>query len=464
MKKHFFKKVYYIKLIICGLLIISYSCDNFVEIEQPNSQLITESVYRDVATANAAMTDIYAQMREQGLITGKINGISCLLGTYADELISFEDGIYTTAPFYSNTLSSSMTYISNIWNRTYSQIYAVNAVLEGVENSTALSQDVKKQLKGEALFLRGFLHFHLVNLYGDVPYIITTDYNKNKNAVRINSTEVNQKVINDLKDAASLLGKTYSQSDRIRPNRSAVQSLLARVYLYNNNYEDAQTMASAVLNEKSLYSIGTNLSTVFLKDSPATIWQLSAGPNGANTYQGATFIFQAGPPSRVSLTESLITQFETNDLRKTSWIKTVTNGNNKWYHPFKYKQNNNTAVTLENSVVLRLEEQYLIRAEARAMQGELNGAVEDLNVIRNRAGLSGTTAVSHNDIMKAIEHERRVELFSEFGHRFFDLKRWNKLENVLGTKTGWNTTDSLWPLPLSEMNSNPFLTPQNPGY
>jgi hypothetical protein len=464
MKKYFFNKVYYQKLLIGGLAAVIFGCDNFVEIDQPNSQLITEAVFRDAATANAAMTDIYAQMREQGLISGNISGLSCLLGTYADELTSYENGIYTTAPFYTNSLSPSMTYISTIWNRTYSQLYAVNAVIEGVENSTALSQDVKKQLKGEALFVRGFLHFHLVNLYGDVPYITTTDYNKNKNAVRINTAEVNQKVIKDLNDALSLLGTLYSQTDRIRPNRFAAQAILARAYLYNNNYEEAVTMASAIINEKSLYSIATNLNNAYLKDNPSTIWQLSAGPNGVNTNQGSTFIFQAGPPSRVSLTENLIVQFEADDLRKTSWIKTITNGNSKWQHPFKYKQNNNTAVTQENSIVLRLEEQYLIRAEARTMLGELNAAVKDLNVIRTRAGLTATAAVSQNEIMKAIEHERRIELFSEFGHRFFDLKRWNQLDNVLSMKTGWNTTDSLWPLPLSEMNANPLLTPQNPGY
>jgi hypothetical protein len=464
MKKYFFNKVYYQKLLIGGLAAVIFGCDNFVEIDQPNSQLITEAVFRDAATANAAMTDIYAQMREQGLISGNISGLSCLLGTYADELTSYENGIYTTAPFYTNSLSPSMTYISTIWNRTYSQLYAVNAVIEGVENSTALSQDVKKQLKGEALFVRGFLHFHLVNLYGDVPYITTTDYNKNKNAVRINTAEVNQKVINDLNDALSLLGTLYSQTDRIRPNRFAAQAMLARAYLYNNNYEEAVTMASSIINEKSLYSIATNLNNAYLKDNPSTIWQLSAGPNGVNTNQGSTFIFQAGPPSRVSLTENLIVQFEAGDLRKTSWIKTITNGNSKWHHPFKYKQNNNTAVTQENSIVLRLEEQYLIRAEARTMLGQLNAAVKDLNVIRTRAGLTATAAVSQNEIMKAIEHERRIELFSEFGHRFFDLKRWNQLDNVLSIKTGWNTTDSLWPLPLSEMNGNPLLTPQNPGY
>ncbi len=462
MKKYSIYKNY--RLTILLLLVAFCGCKDFIEVEKPNSQLTTPAVFDDATTATAAMTDIYAQIREQGLITGKINGLSSLLGAYADELISFENGIYTTAPFYSNSLSSSMTYITNNWNRTYSQLYAVNAVLEGTENSQLLSEDAKKQIKGEALFLRAFLNFHLVNLYGDVPYVSTTDYTQNRVAARMDSKLLNQKIIADLENAIGLLKPAYIQAGRIRANKHAAQAFLARVFLYEGNYLKAAEMASAVLRETALYSVVNSPELVFLKDSPSTIWQLSAGANGANTYQGSVFIFQAGPPTRVSLTEELVAQFEVGDLRKASWIKSVKNGNNTWYYPFKYKQNAATATTLENSIVLRLEEQYLIRAEARAQLGDLVGAKEDLNVVRNRAGLAAAQAVSQNELLRAIKQERRMELFTEFGHRFFDLKRWGQLDEVLGAKAGWNSTDSLWPLPLAEMNANPLLAPQNPGY
>jgi len=452
---------------ITFLLVVSvlcYSCDEFVVIDQPNSQLTTSAVFNDPTTATATLTDIYAQMREQGLTTGRINGLSCLLGTYADELISFENGIYTAAPFYSNSLSSTMTYIGNIWSRSYSQIYAANAVIEGVSNSPSLTQSVKYQLSGEALFIRAFLHFNLLNLYGDVPYIKTTDYNLNTKATRMTTELVYENIITDLENAIQLLNITYIQPGRNRPNRAAAQALLARVYLYNSDYPQAAFMASAVLNETSLYGVVNNLDQVFLKNSSSTIWQLSAGSNGGNTYEGSIFIFLAGPPNRVSLTEELIHQFEPNDLRKVHWVKSVTKGSNIWYHPFKYKQNSTTSTTLENSIVFRLEEQYLIRAEARVMQGDLIGARQDLNVIRNRAGLTGTLAISQGEIIDALQKERRTELFTEFGHRFFDLKRWNQLDQVLSGKPGWNSTDSLWPLPLAEMNANPYLKPQNNGY
>src|SRR5690606_19066848 len=109
-------------------------------------------------------------------------------------------------------------------------------------------------------------------------------------------------------------------------------------------------------------------------------------------------------------------------------------------------------------------EQYLIRAEARAQLSNIAGAQADLNKIRIRAGLGETLASSQNELLTAILQERRFELFTEHGHRFFDLKRTGNLDNVLGSKPGWNTTDRLFPLPEKELLLNPNLLPQNPGY
>ena len=98
-------------------------------------------------------------------------------------------------------------------------------------------------------------------------------------------------------------------------------------------------------------------------------------------------------------------------------------------------------------------------------QGELIGAKNDLNLIRNTAGLANTTAVTVDEVLADIMAQRRFELFTEFGHRFFDLKRMGMLDAVLPeTKSGWKDTDRLWPLPTSELTVNPNLNPQNPGY
>jgi hypothetical protein len=234
--------------------------------------------------------------------------------------------------------------------------------------------------------------------------------------------------------------------------------------LYHQDWAEAADAASAVLNNPN-YSWETDLDKVFLKESATTIWQFKPKIDGTNTDEGGTYIFVTGPPPSVALSAAFVTSFEQGDQRKVHWTKTVTDGSTTWCHAYKYKQNTNTGTALEYSVILRLAEQYLIRAEARAKQGDLIGAKEDLNRIRNTAGLGDTPAQTDEDILKAILQERKAELFTEYGHRFFDLKRTGFINETLSvSKPGWDANDMLWPVPETELLANPKLAPQNPGY
>ena len=116
-------------------------------------------------------------------------------------------------------------------------------------------------------------------------------------------------------------------------------------------------------------------------------------------------------------------------------------------------------------MVLRLAEQYLIRAEARAQQSNIEGAESDLDLIRSRAGLMNVTADTKDSLLSEIQHERQVELFCEWGQRWCDLKRSRLADVILGErkKPNWQSSDSLYPLPANEILRNPVLM-QNPGY
>lgn len=457
--------VYSRMLMAIGILVLLASCDSFVDVDLPSSQLSSATVFEEPATANAAMTDIYAKLRDTGLMAGTGYGMHAALGAYSDELDYYGAVDGGTTFFYNNTLLPNNGDSALWWSASYNQIYSANAVYEGVNASTKLSQTVKDQLMGEALFVRAMLHFYLVNLYGDVPYITTTDYLQNQVVHRMATADVYTHIIADLETAQTLLPTNYVGGTRVRPNRFVASALLARVYLYHGDYEAASNAASAILNETGTYSLSTDLDTTFLKDSPSTIWQLIPQVEGRNTDEGATYIFIAGPPPFVALRSELVNAFEPGDERKVHWIKAVTNGSDTWYHAYKYKQQSYTGTTLEYSIVFRLSEQYLIRAEARAKQGFLTGAKDDLDVIRNLAGLPNSVAVSQQDILDAILQERRVEFFTEGGQRFFDLKRAQQLDAALSPlKPGWNSTDALLPLPETELLLNPNLLPQNPGY
>ena len=456
-------KNFKIVLLSIMLLLNLISCNSFVDVETPNSQLTGVTVFEDRTTANAALIAIYAKLRDSGMLAGNANGSGVCLGLYADELTYYGATDDNTSFIFNNTMLATTAIASQLWNESYQQIYSANAVIYGCENSTGLSTADKNQFIGEALFVRALVHSYLVNLYGDVPYITTTDYEVNRLVSRMPTAEVYTNIIADLQQAIALLPEAYVAPERVRPNRSTASAFLARVYLYNGNWAEASNAASAVLNNAE-YVWETDIDKIFLKDCTATIWQFSPNLVGNNADEGSVFVFQTGPPPFVGLREELYNSFANDDLRKSHWIASVTDGTNTWYHANKYKQNTNTGTSVEYSIVFRLAEQYLIRAEARARQGELSNAKQDLDMVRSLAGLPNTTAMTSEDIIAAVQQERRFELFTEYGHRFFDLKRNGTLNTALPVvKLGWNSTDVHWPIPETELLANPNLT-QNPGY
>lgn len=461
------RQVYRI-LAAIGLSMMAYllfGCDNFTETGMPVTELNEDAVFEEAGTAMAAVTHLYAQMRDSGLLTGRPNGLSKMLGLYSDELSWWGSATDDSKNFYHNMVVGNSTTVRDWWNMSYRQIYGANSVLEGLAESTALDPILKDQLMGEAQFVRALLHFYLLQLYGPIPYITTTDYTLNIKVARMPEAAVYEQIIADLESASMLMDEQYVTEGRVRPNAYVAKALLARVYLYNGQWAEASNSASGVLNATEFYAWEEDLSGVFLKDSPTVIWQFSPRTAQRNTDEASTFNFTSGPPPQVALSEDLVSAFEAGDLRKQFWTRPIAGDASAWYHSFKYKRTGNSTPQVEYPIVLRLAEQYLIRAEARAQQGELGGAVEDLNRIRNAAGLADTDAVAKQELLEAILRERRIEFFSEYGHRFMDLKRLGQLDVRLGgLKSSWNSTDRLLPLPQEELGLNPNLLPQNAGY
>ncbi len=467
------QKYYFIKLIcknafdtklLTLLAFVFIACDGFVDVDLPNSQLAASEVFEEKSTANAAMTQVYAKMRDGGLFTGYATGLSNLLGNYTDELAFYGTAQEGTVNFYNNVVLPSNSSVKSIWNSSYNQIYGANAVLEGVTASQKLPDSDRRQLMGEALFTRALIHFYLTGIYGNIPYVSTTEYQTNRSLAKESSGRIYLHCIDDLKRASGLLSESYIAPDRTRPNRSAARALLARVYLYTQQWAESSNEASAVLNNTGLYTYENNLSKTFLKGSQATIWQFSANTAIGNTLEAQTFIFSSGPPAITALSPFFLSSFQNGDLRRTLWITSVTNGITSWHYPSKYK-NKGTGTSTEFSIILRLSEIYLVRAEARAHAGDLIGSKEDINKIRHSAGLADTPAVSQNEILNALLQERRHELFTELGHRFFDLKRFGSLDTELfPVKPQWQTFKSELPLPETELILNSNLNPQNTGY
>lgn len=455
--------VFWLAIMLLGFT--QNSCESFVEVDLPSTQLTGEAVFEDVATAEAALIHIYAKMRSDVLVTGTSSGLNALLGCYADELDYYSTGNLPAQEFYQNSLLPTNNTITTTWNATYNLIYAANAILEGVSASSGIGQPDKERLLGEAYFIRAYLHFYLINLYGEIPYVISTDYQINTIIYKMSVSDCYAILTADLQNAITLLPEAYVGTERVRPNRSTAYALLSRVKLYSEQWAEAIIYSDMVISNTGLYTWVDDLNAVFLNNSTGTIWQLMPQFGGNNTLEAQTFIFSSGPPPAFALRNDLVDAFETGDLRRDNWIGTVTDGIQNWYYPNKYKENGDTGSSVEYSILFRLEEQYLIRAEAKAQLGDLGGSKTDLNKIRNRAGLPNTTASTKAALLIALLEERRKEFFTELGHRWFDLKRTGNAAAVLSIKKpGWDSKDTLWPLPETELLLNENLLPQNPGY
>lgn len=446
-------------LIVIGVILSQFSCKKFLEIAPPSNSLVPAIVFKSDDVATSAVLGIYSTMTRSGYASGDNNSISTICGLTADEYIAYNSNL---VPFYTNQIQPDNGVITSIWASIYQRIYASNSVLEGLSATNSVSASVKSELQGEALFLRAFNYFYLVNLFGPVPLHLTTSLQLNTHAERAPVENVYKQIIADLKNAEALLGDSYLTSERIRPNKAAANALLARTFLYLQDWINAEIYSAKVIDKRDLYTL-IPLDNIFLKNSQEAIWQLMPTAN-SNTNDGNLLILTT-TPIQVSLSvDFAINSFEAGDHRKASWVRVFTNATGTYYHPYKYKVKSSPTVT-EYSMVLRLAEQYLIRSEARANQNNLSGSLSDLNMIRKRASLADlSNNVSKSQLLSAIQKERSIELFSEWGHRWFDLKRTGNVTVALSTiKGNWQPTDILFPISKDEVTRNSNII-QNEGY
>lgn len=447
-----------------GLLIISLcltACEELIHIDLPDNQLNTQDVFADVNTAKGALSNLYSNIRETPLFRGGHNALGSDFSKYTDELTSF----LQQDLFYSNTLLASNPLVTQYWDRSYVDIYHINAFIEGLSASTKLEQTDKKVFLGEAYFLRALYYHYLCQIYGDIPYVTTTDYKINISIGRTTYLSVLDFIEKDLKTALDLLEPNYRNPERVFPNGGVAELLLAKNYLLQKRFDLAEIYAQNVI-DNSLYSLETDVNKVFKKSAQSTLWQMS--PNivasiFTPTGEAMNYIFLSLPPTNAALTTSFLNDFETHDLRLQYWTKEVSNGTDSYSHVYKYKNASNN--TDEFSIVFRLEEAYFIKAEALAYQEKVADAVDVLNEIRTRRGLTALpTSLSKSDFITELLGEYQREFFTEGGHRFLDLKRNNRL-NVLETiKQNWETKHALFPIPESELLLNENLKPQNYGY
>lgn len=456
-------------------------CEKSLEAGIPLGKFVSSGVFQTDDLAHAAVRGMYTSMNYAVAASRPFQGgLTTTFSLSSDEYVL---GVYSEAQteISENNLFPTSVIVSNTWGAYYNYIVQANMIIENAERSTGLSPVVKSSIIAEARFVRAFSLFYLTNIYGDIPLTLTSDYEKNASIFTSSQTEVYDQVIKDLLYAQdNLLGNNTAAGFRSRPSKWSATALLARVYLYQKKWAEAEEAATAVIGQNSIYQLET-LDNVFPTTSREAIWALhNVGANlfvpDVNTVQGPV-----ANNSLFRLSPYTLSRFDANDQRKVRWTKTI--GTTTAQYKFKTYSNIAVGAKAEATMVLRLAEQYLIRAEARAMQpGKLADAILDVDILRTRAGAvansTGANAantfktigfsnpsISPDELVKEIYDERLRELFGEFAHRWFDAKRaTNDLHTFFdGRKPLIEDTDAFFPIPQRELDFNKNLK-QRDGY
>lgn len=452
-------RLLYMPTVFSLMLLLLGACKKFVTLDDPKGQLTPGAVFSEEGSATAAVLALYADYIDYTFPVMCETG-----GLAADELFTTNTSL---TPYLNNELTPSHAIPGDTWTQIFAHIRSCNLAIDGLTRSTTISSKAKDQLLGEAMFMRAFGFFNLLNFYGDVPLTLSADVIANASLPRAPAEEVWTQIFSDLTTAKTLLQTDYPSPERARANKSVVSALLARAYLYHKDWEKAEAEASALINEGA-YTL-ENPANAFIPGSAETILQVFI-QQGLNP-----IVFDYLPPApgsapSVYLRENFDEAFEEGDIRKDNWIGSTGDV----FYVQKYKNQDFSGT--EYCVLFRLAEIYLIRAEARvhmAMITGSNSAEEDINAVRNRSGLGPVSLTGEQAALMAVEQERKVELFGEYPHRWFDLKRTSGFSDPSKTRADeilpgvkgatWQSTDKLFPIEADQIKLNPNLV-QNEGY
>jgi tetratricopeptide (TPR) repeat protein len=442
-------------ILITLLLLPAFSCKKFLEKQSQNNEFLTTAQDLDELLIGGGypaslsgsgqtqplfiMDDDIEENPVPVLQPGQIIETSRLNGYY-----NWQPNPYV---FSDGSLEESQ---GTIFNTLYKSISTVNTVIFNVPLMWKNGEpgDTLTRVNGEAHFLRALYYFLLVNTYGK-PYnkaTATTDYGvplKTDPAIqpgffsRATVQQVYDQIINDLLEAEKDL-QGYNQRSVIRANQAAVQALLSRIYLYTEEYEKAAAYTDKVLTRNYQISNLNNFTfdNNFLQlASPETIFNM--GEDAIHflypVFTSALFehdLSKAVDAYRAS--DDLVQSFETDDLRPSVFFDQGERPGQLYAKVRGF----DLAGNVSEIFLIRLPEIYLNKAEALAMLGRNNEAINLLQKLRmNRfASTPSSPPAGGEALVNFIREERRRELCFE-GHRWFDLRRYAVNSKYSFTKT-----------------------------
>jgi starch-binding outer membrane protein, SusD/RagB family len=477
-KIKFMKKILYLSLLVISFV----SCNSLVE--TPDSILTADQFYKTEGDAIAAVNSIYTAALNSGPITQYNRLFNLAMEIQTDDVQAGQKvGNIDVRAMSSLTQSTSNDRISLLWQESYDAINRANIAIDRIPN-IEMNVELRSRLVNEAKFLRGLMYFNLVRLWGAVPLVLhaTTSTEGSALFVKRDSVEVVYKqVITDLTDAENL-PNSYSTTDAGRATAGAAKSLLSKVYLTRQEWTLAANKSLEVINGPYGYDLFENYADAFnvkTKNGKEHIFSAQCqGGNGLGNRLASSCAPSGIPGVAAASTDEpyagAYELFSTKDKRKAvtffTSLVSPTNGKTYKFTPrfYKYFDMDNIVTPTEsnqNVPIIRFAEILLIHAEAvNEIGGPTTAAYNDINRVRNRAGLDSLKNLDQSQFREAVYLERRLELMFEF-QRWFDLIRTKRLVSTLKSAGKTNVAEKhyLYPIPQREIDLNPNLT-QNPGW
>ncbi|MCB2409736.1 RagB/SusD family nutrient uptake outer membrane protein [Hymenobacter lucidus] len=486
-------------------------CKDFLDVA-PQGQLTEDQIRTDPAAAQKLVDGVYNVMYLGGF-DPDTHGLQFVILT---DVASDDSDKGSTPTDYGPagevdnfTLSPSNGIVNNVWKGYFQGINRANQALDKIPLSPA-PEATKNRLIGEVRFLRGYFYFNMVRFFGGLPKLdrvpATSEINNPALQARASAQEIYQLIIDDLQFAAANL-PLKGATETGRATKAAAQAMLAKVYLYQKNYQQAYDLTNEIITGKSgaygLYPTYENIWREAGANSEESIFEIQTGVN-ASCNNSAVNLYTVSQGPRAggrggwadlgfgfnTPTQQLADAYEPGDKRRAGsiiFITTARTGTVLWdgfripskdsvenfrysykaYHSRTKERNcGNNDYLPKNVRIMRYAEVLLINAEAGLQTGQSGPALTRVNDVRRRAGLPALTSVT----LPAIWQERRVELALEHD-RFFDLVRQESVQPgrivpifAAQGKTFVKGKHELFPIPQEQIDLSGGQLKQNLGY
>ena len=424
--------------------------------QEPEGLISTEDAIVDRQSAIAATNGLYSILQDGDLYGGRF--------IMATEMVAGNAKATAFQAFWQE-LASGKVPVSNFhvednWIGFYDVINGANAIITQVPELAALSEGEKNEMLGTAYFMRALSFFDLLRQYGEfyntgsefgIPLKLTQSLEPSETP-RSTVAKSYEQIESDLTKAIDLLG---DGNNNFKVSKAAAQALKARVHLYQEEFTEAANLASAVITN-SKYDLPENYNEIYeIEESAESIFELNfIQLDDPNVWAIEMYI----TPPEVSVSAELITFLDGRGENERGALFAQSENNDEIFICTKY--GNSQTDNGQNTIILRLSEMYLIRAEALGRNGTPNDALPDLNEIRNRANLPNINNISDDaELLDILLEERRAEFAFE-GHYWFDMVRYGLMEDTRGLES----FRRIFPIPRREMNITDGTLVQNPGY